>query len=196
MSNGKPVTDLGEVGRRKEEKKSNLFWPIGIAVAIGLVFAGIFSFALPNLQQQPAMSGTSDAGTKPQQPVPPAVTPVPTATETPTTTKVQEPVATVTPKTPAKEIPIELPMTVSPDINRADLKLSLFYTGDNPLIKGYVEYPYLKEKETLSIVLLKDGKQVEGYALPQKNFPFGFLRGSQVDIAEIKNHYTIWVKVK
>jgi len=85
MTGIKPVTDSGEIGR-KEEKKSNLFWPVGIAILLGLVFAGIFSFVLPNLQQ-PANSGISDtgasAGNQPQVPLPPAVTPVPTATETP-----------------------------------------------------------------------------------------------------------------
>ncbi len=186
MTNGKPVTDSGEIGRRKEEKKSNLFWPVGIALALALVFAfaGIF---LPNLQQPASTSnGVSDAGAsagnQPQQPVVTAVTPVGTGTPT-QTAKIGE-------------IPINLPMTVSPDINQADLKLNLFYTGDNPLIKGYIEYPYLKEGMTLGVVLLKDGKPVEGYALPQKNFSFGFLRGSQADVAEIKSRYTIWVRVR
>lgn len=85
MTRLKPVTDSGEVVR-KEEKRPNLFWPVGIAIALGLVFAGIFSFVLPNLQQS-ASSGISDTGVstgnQPQQPV---VTAVPVGTETPTPT--------------------------------------------------------------------------------------------------------------
>lgn len=188
----KPITDSGEVGRRKEEKRSNLFWPVGIALALGLVFAGIFSFVLPNLQQSAMDSRIGEGisvGNQPQQPVPQAPNP-PVKTEVPTPTP--------TPTSTTKMLPIDLPMKVSPHINQADLKLNLFYTGDSPLIKGDIEYPYLKDGTALKIVLLKDGRQVEGYALSQKAFSFEFLKREVVvmDVAEVKNRYTIWVTVQ
>jgi hypothetical protein len=174
------------------------FWTWIKIIAGILILAGIFAIfgqSFSSSLQSASDSRISDIGTQSQQPPqapiqPLAETSVPTATRTPKpiTTKAQESTTT------AKEIPIDLPMIVSPDINRADLKLNLFYTGDSPLIKGYIDYPSLKEGNTLSIVLLKDDKPVEIYGLQQKKFPFVFLRGSQEDIAEIKSRFSIWIK--
>jgi hypothetical protein len=61
----KPVTDSGEV-ERKEEKKSNFFWPVGTAILLALIFAGIVSLVLPYLQPV-SSGGMGDIGVQSQQ---------------------------------------------------------------------------------------------------------------------------------